>query len=293
MNLEAISKRVAGQTELFLRKHGPEILTGVGVIGFAATTYLVGKAVLKAQIPVEEFKKGRQGIANKHVNEQYTEKDRAREMGRYVIIESAKIVKIFIPAAGLGAASVFSVVAAHGMMRRQQTALVAAYTALDAGFRAYRQRVAEELGEEKERELYRRPELRALDQAEEGEEQGYEVDPGANRPSMYGRFFDQMNPNFQKTPEWNLQFLISTQNWANDQLNAYGFVFLNDVYLALGMERSQAGQVVGWKTKKLGGVDGFVDFGIYDENNEVNRAFINGYDPMCFVDFNVDGPITI
>lgn len=293
MNLEAISKKLAGQTELFLRKHGPEILTGVGVIGFAATTVLVGKAVLKAQQPVEEFKKEKQVIANRTVTEQYTEKQRAQDMGRHFIIEGAKICRIFVPAASLGAASIFSVIAAHGMMRRQQTALIAAYTALDAGFRAYRQRVAEELGVEKERELYRRPAMRAIDQVEEGEEQQYEVDPDAPRPSQYGRFFDEMNPNFQKTPEWNLQYLLSTQNWANDQLNAYGFVFLNDVYMALGMERSQAGQVVGWKTKKLGGVDGYVDFGIYDENNEVNRAFINGYDPMCFVDFNVDGPITI
>jgi len=293
MNIEAISKRVAGSTELFLRKHGPEILTGVGVVGFAATTYFVGKAVLKAQEPIEEFRKGRQEISNKQVNEQYTEKDKAREMGQYAIIEGFKIARIFVPATALGAASVFSVVAAHGMMQRKQTALVAAYTALDAGFRAYRQRVQEELGVEKERELYRRPAMRAIDQVEEGEEAEYAVDREAARPSMYGRFFDELNPNFQKTPEWNLQFLVSTQNWANDQLEAYGFVFLNDVYVALGLERSQAGQVVGWKTKKLGGVDGYVDFGIYDESNEVNRAFINGYDPMCFVDFNVDGPITI
>lgn len=291
MNIEAISKRFAGSTEVFLKKHGPAILTGVGVVGFAATTYLVGKAVLNAQQDVEEFKKNKQVIANRQITAAYTDKQRARDMGRFVILESAKICRIFVPAASVGAASVLCVIAAHGLMQRKQTALLAAYTALDAGFKAYRQRVRDELGEEKELELYRRPTMRALDQTDGSDQQDYEILLSTVQPSLYSKFFDESNPNWTKTAEWNMMFIRGVQNYMNDRLIAYGYVFLNEAYEALGMERSQAGQIVGWK--KDGGGDGYVDFGLYDLADASGRAFVNGLEASCIIDFNVDGPIVI
>ena len=60
----------------------------------------------------------------------------------------------------------------------------------------------------------------------------------------------------------------------------------------LGIPRSKAGQVVGWiydKDNTKG--DGFVDFGIYDANNDRKRAFVNGLERTILLDFNVDGNI--
>jgi hypothetical protein len=66
---------------------------------------------------------------------------------------------------------------------------------------------------------------------------------------------------------------------------------LNEVYDSLGLERSQAGQIVGWSLDGNG--DGYVDFGIHDIADESNRAFVNGLEHTVFLDFNVDGPIRI
>ena len=60
----------------------------------------------------------------------------------------------------------------------------------------------------------------------------------------------------------------------------------------LGIPRTKAGQVVGWIYDEKHPVgDNFVDFGIYDKDNERNRAFINGYERNILLDFNVDGNI--
>jgi len=290
MNVEAFSQRAAGATGMFLRKHGPTILTGVGIAGFGATTYLVGKAVLRAQEPLEDAKKRVQEVANTEVTATYTEKDRVRAVGKVWIVEHLKIVRIFAPAIVTGGVSVLCIISAHGLMRRQQASLVAAYMALDKGFRAYRARIAEEYGPEKELELYRGVRVRQI--TNDGEDiTACEIDPDDFIPSIYGKFFDESNPNWTKTPEWNLQFVRGQQNYANDRLQGYGYVFLNEVYEWLGLPRTQAGQTVGWKKKGNG--DGFVDFGIYDIGDESSRAFVNGLEATCFLDFNVDGPISI
>ena len=87
-------------------------------------------------------------------------------------------------------------------------------------------------------------------------------------------------------------FLNSQQKYANDLLKAQGYLFLNDVYKALGLEPTKAGQIVGWVYNPDNPVgDNYVDFGIYDVSNERKRAFVNGYEENILLDFNVDGNI--
>ena len=76
------------------------------------------------------------------------------------------------------------------------------------------------------------------------------------------------------------------QAQANDMLHARGHIFLNEVYDMLGIPRTEDGQLVGWIK---GGND--VDFGIYNMYKEANRDFVNGYEPVVLLDFNVDGLI--
>ena len=81
----------------------------------------------------------------------------------------------------------------------------------------------------------------------------------------------------------------------NRKLDLNGYVFLNDVYRALGFESTPYGAVVGWYKSKnmdeMSGRDGFVDFGIFNPDNERARAFVNGYERSILLDFNVDGII--
>ena len=110
--------------------------------------------------------------------------------------------------------------------------------------------------------------------------------------SPYAKIFDEYNPNWEKSPEHNLFFLKSVQNFMNDKLRANGHVFLNEVYKELGFEDTKAGQVVGWiyDPENPNG-DNYIDFGIYDPKDEKARDFVNGYERVILLDFNVDGPI--
>ena len=110
-------------------------------------------------------------------------------------------------------------------------------------------------------------------------------------PSMYARFFDEFNKNFNKNDrQLNRLFLSTQQNYLNDVLKVRGHVFLNEVYDALGMERTSAGAVVGWAITK-DGTDNFIDFGVFNSNDLQKRMFVNGDERAVLLDFNVNGVI--
>jgi hypothetical protein len=83
-----------------------------------------------------------------------------------------------------------------------------------------------------------------------------------------------------------MTFLIGMQNHFNDMLRINHNVFLNEIYDALGFERTPIGALVGWTDDGDG--DGFVDFGLF--TNE-NARFVNRLEPVVLLDFNVDGVI--
>jgi hypothetical protein len=201
------------------------------------------------------------------------------------------LAKTYAPTIVLGTGSILCVLAGHGMMLRRQATLVAVYTALDTSYRAYRGRVAEKIGEEEEVNLYRGAKFIEVISDDEAAPACI-IDMSDENPSPYAKFFDENNPNWTKTPEYNNFFLNQMERWANDQLDSYGYLFLNDVYKALGMERTQAGQIVGWKKGSETG-DGFISFGIHDLWDENKRAFVNGLEASILLDFNVDGIIKI
>ena len=111
------------------------------------------------------------------------------------------------------------------------------------------------------------------------------------RPSVscYAKFFDESCATWTKDSEFNLMYLRTQEQYANEKMRRQGYLFLNDVYEMLGMPRTKAGQVVGWMyDEKNPGGDNYVDFGIYAAHN---RNFVNGYGQSVLLDFNVDGMI--
>ena len=107
--------------------------------------------------------------------------------------------------------------------------------------------------------------------------------------SKYARFFDESCPNWDKSSECNLGFLRAMQYNANARLKSQGYLFLNDVYDMLGLPRTEEGAIVGWvydPKNEFG--DNYVDFGLDDVRS---RHFVNGYERIILLDFNVDGAI--
>lgn len=288
--------------EGLVKKHSPEILAGVGVVGVVASTVLACKATMKVNDILTDAKEQIDKVNSVKNNpayaDRYSEEDAKKDLSVVYVQKGVELVKVYLPAFTLGAVSIGCLLSSNNILRKRNAALGAAYATLDKSYKAYRNRVVERFGSEVEKEIrynIRAEEIEHTTIDEEGnevvvKEEVKTMDP--NLYSDYAKFFDESNVNWNRNPEYNLMFLKSQQQYANDLLKSRGRLFLNEVYDMLGMERTKAGQVVGWVYDEENPIgDNFVDFGIYDMSKERVRAFVNGYEPNILLDFNVDGNV--
>lgn len=277
----------AGRAALKLRKHSPTILFATGIAGTVATVVVACKATIKAQ-KVHEKHTNAIGIANDRLEKGVYDKDAHKHHVVTAWTEtSINYAKLYGPAFILGVTSIACLTKSHQILTSRNTAVMAAYAGLDKAFKGYRQRVVEELGEEKDTEFAHGVEKKvATGYDEKGN--GFSKDTKSapkDAQTAYGKWFDERNRHWAKEHGYNTVFLENQQKWANLRLKSKGHLFLNDVYEMLGFEDTAEGQQVGWYYDNDNG-DGYVDFGF-------NRYpdFMAGYERTVFLDFNVDGPI--
>lgn len=297
--------KVFHRATLQVRKYSPEILVVTGVVGIVASAVMACKATTKVSAILDETKDNVNKIHDCAADQglvesgQYTEEDAKKDLTIVYAQTGVKLVKLYGPSILLGALSITSILASNNILRKRNVALAAAYATIDKSFKEYRSRVIERFGEVVDRELKYNIKAKKIEEVVKDEETGKEkkvkktievVDP--NMYSEYARFFDDGCKGWEKDSEYNLMFLRAQQQYANDLLRSRGHLFLNEVYDMLGIERTKAGQVVGWiyDTKHPNG-DNYVDFGMYDINKPKARDFVNGYERVILLDFNVDGDI--
>lgn len=293
--------RTLGKTSLTLKKHSPEILIGFGIVGTIASTVMACKASTKAGEIIDnskkELEKVREVANNPEYADAYTEKDYRKDLTIVYAKTGMEFVKLYGPAVLLGTASIASILTGHGILRNRLVELSAAYAAVDSGFKEYRGRVVERFGKELDNELKYNIKNKEIDEIvvdDDGNETIAKTTIRTGEPSEFAKFFDETCTCWDRNADYNLSFLRMRQAEANDKLRLRGHLFLNEVYDMLGMQRTKAGNIVGWiydpnNPDHKG--DDYVDFGIYDLYDENKRAFVNGYEQSILLDFNVDGNI--
>ena len=304
MKLQLTNKlsRLANNAGLQLKKHSPEILMVAGIAGTVASTVMACKATTKVSKIMEEKNNTIEQIHTclEEPTIEYTEEDSKKDLTIVYAQTGVKLLKLYAPAIAVGAVSIASIVAGHNILKKRNIALAAAYAVVDKGFKNYRKNVVSRFGEEIDKELrynIKAQEIEEIVTDKDGKEKvekkivnAVDGDTVAQY-SDYARFFDESCGSYEKDPEYNLMFLRRQQDYANDLLRSKGHVFLNEVYDMLGIQRTKAGQIVGWvyDPKNPNG-DNYIDFGIYT-GTERSRAFVNGYEKAVLLDFNVDGAI--
>ena len=287
-----------------IKKHSPEILLVTGITGVVTSAVMACKATTKVDAIIEESKKSidmiHEGMeAGNICDVEYTEEDGKKDLAIVYIQTGVKFAKLYGPSVLLGLTSIGCILASNNIIHKRNVALSAAYTAIDRSFKGYRSRVIERFGESMDRELRYNIKTQEVKETVVDEETGKKktvkstvsvVDP--NTYSDYARFFDEYCAGWTKDAEYNLMFLRQQQNYANELLKSRGHLFLNEVYDMLGIDRTKAGNIVGWVYDEKHPVgDNFVDFGIYVLDNEKARDFVNGRERSILLDFNVDGDI--
>lgn len=296
--------RAFHKAEFQLKKHSPEILIVTGVVSTVVGAVMACKATLKVNEVLEDAKESLDTIhESKEVGltpsgATYSVEDSKKDLAIVYTQTGLKFVKLYAPAVIAMTAGIGCMLTSHNILTKRNTALAAAYAAVDKGFKEYRGRVIEKFGKEVDKELkynLKKQEIETTVVDEKGKEKKVKqtvtvVDP--NMPSEYARFFDDGCAGWEKNSEYNLMFLRAQQQWANDLLIKRGYVFLNEIYRALGIPETEAGQVVGWiYDPENPEIDSFIDFGLYDLHKEKTRDFVNGKERTILLDFNPDGYI--
>lgn len=281
-----------------IKKHSPEILIVVGVVGTVASAVIACKATTKVNKIIDDAK---DDIDKVHVatencvteaGETYSTEDSKKDLAIIYAQTGVKLAKLYAPAVILGTFSIASILASNNILRKRNVALGAAYAAIDKSFKDYRGRVIERFGEQVDTELKYGIKAKKFEEVEVDPETGKEkkvkktvmvADP--NLQSDYAVYFDNKSRNYETNQDYNYMFLRAQQQFANDKLQTRGHLFLNEVLDDLDLPRTSAGQIVGW-TKD--GPDGYVNFRIV----EVDRETEDGrHEPSLLLDFNVEGNI--
>jgi hypothetical protein len=295
-----------------IKKHSPEILLAAGIAGTVASAVMACKATTKVNFVIDDAKfkidrvhesvdagETKAYDENKNViMVPYSQEDGKKDLTIVYAHTALNFIKLYGPAITLGAVSVGCILASHNMLHKRNVALATAYAAVDKSFKRYRDRVIDRFGEDLDRELRYGIKAVEVEETVENEDGTTTVvkktvdvmDPSEKSP--YGRFFDETCPCWVRNAELNKFFLLSVQAQANNKLHEQGHLFLNEVYDMFGFPRTAVGAIAGWVDDPTDpDSDNYVDFGIFDGNNEVKRLFVNGYEKSIWLDFNVNGNI--
>lgn len=296
--------RAFGKVGLSLKKHSPEILLVVGVVGTVASTVMACKATTKVKDILEETKEQVDQVhevleSDEISEEEYSVEDSKKDLAIIYAQTGLKFVKLYGPSVAVGALSLISILTSHKMLRARNLALATAYTAATKAFKDYRGRVVDRFGKELDRELRYNIKAKEIEEVvvnEDGTESTVTTTVNVADPnafSIYSIAFCEGNNGWTKDPELNKVFLLQTQNYANDKLKSRGWMSLNEVYDMLGAPRTKNGALAGWVyTDDSSAGDNFVDFGIFDiYNNPKAGDFLNGRERSIILDFNCIGNV--
>lgn len=202
-----------------IKKHSPEILTGIGIAGMITTTVMAVRATPKALILIEE---------------------RKEEIGAEKL-EAMDMVKTtwacYIPAAITGTLSVACLIGSSSVNARRNAALATAYTLSESALKDYQGKVIEMFGEKKNEAV---KDAVAKDKVEKNPVVTREViitEKGNTLcyDAISGRYFKSDIEKIKKAEcELNRQMLYDM------------YVSLNDFYYEIGLDSVKLGDELGW-----------------------------------------------
>jgi hypothetical protein len=288
--------RAIGAARLVLKANAPTIMVVGGVASMGAGTVLACKQTLKIEEVfakhTPDLSKIEQGTKLNLRN--YTAEDARSDRFKVYARAGLDLGKVYAIPVVLWSGGATLVFGGHRMMLKRNATLAIAYTGLKKTFDAYRARVIEEYGSEHDQAFLSGFKKKTVWNDETGTNEEIATrdwDENGNG-DPYNRIFDQFS-----TTAWepdlavNRMFVGQQQKFAQQLLNRQGYLYLSDVYKALGFPESDVSRTVGWKVKKL--PDGsrdipFVDFGL-DKPHPDDWKFSK--DKAIYLDFNCQGLI--
>lgn len=223
MNKQTIAK-VLKDVPKILKKHSPELLTGIGIAGMIFTTITAVKATPKALQLVDE-----------------------REIKEGKRLTNSEIVKTtwkcYIPAAVTGVCSIGCLIGASSVNARRNAALATAYTISETAFKEYKEKAVEVVGEKKEQAIR---DAVAKDKLEKAQVSTREfIITGKGKVPC----FDPLTNSCFKS---DMETLRKVENILNKRLRNEMYITVNDLLMEIGLDpcHDSIGESMGWDVDK-------------------------------------------
>jgi hypothetical protein len=227
-----------------MKKHSPEILTGIGIAGMISTTVMAVRATPKALILIEEEKR----------NINYDILEDAKKSGNNDCVKVTKLEivdvirvtwKCYIPTVITGTASVMCIIGASSVNTRRNAALATAYSLSESAFKEYREKVVENIGDKKEQTI---KDAIAKEKIEKNPVQNTEVILTGKGETLC---YDVVSGRYFKS---DIDRLKKAENKLNRQMRDEMYISLNDFYYEIGLDNIKVGDNLGWNID-----DGYID----------------------------------
>lgn len=265
MNMQTIKNgacNVGSKLMLTFQHHSPAILLAVGIGGGITAAVMACKATLKLQQKLGEIQE-EIDVAKSACTEEEDAKQYRSNVTKAYIYAGAQVAKLYAPPALVGAASIASILASKKIADNRLANSLNALSMTERLFSEYRQRVVENEGAEADR-AYRYgireyiEETPILDKngnpkvdKKTGEVKTAKTKKNAIASSdaddPFARVFEQgQSEVWDDDPIVNRNALALRMQYLNDRLRARGYLFMNDIYEALGFPATSAGQDYGY-----------------------------------------------
>ena len=201
----------------FVRKNASTILTCAGAAGAIATPIMAVKATPKAMRLIEEAKL-----------------EKGEDLTKLETVQVAG--PVYIPTVLMGVSTLTCIFGANMLNKRQQAALISAYTLLDNSYKDYRKKVDELYGEGADRDVQNEIVKDKYDE--------YEIADLNGKQLYYDMFSERY---FEATPEQ----VLSAEYEINKKISTWGGAELNEFYIALDIPPVDYGNYLGWSVGTL------------------------------------------
>lgn len=214
------------QSVSFCKRNASTILTYAGGIGVVATTVMAVKATPKAITLLEKAKEEKQ--------EELTKVEKVRVAG-----------PAYIPTIITGVATLTCIFGANVISKRQQAALVSAYTLVDSSYKEYKQKLKELYGEEAHNEIVDSIMVEKADDISVRAEClcnscDLSLEKNDGEPKTF--YDEHSNRYFEAT----LEQVMNAEYHLNRNYILRGYAYLNEFYEFLGISETDYGSVLGW-----------------------------------------------
>jgi hypothetical protein len=290
--------RAIGAAKLALHANSPTLLVVGGVLAMGAAAVLACRATVKLEETLAPTVVELERIENNRKNapqikgggaygDEHAFNDRVVAY-KAVAPELAKIYGLPVAMFFLGAAMAFK---GNRIMQQRNAALAMAFTTLKKSFDTYRSRVVAEEGHEADQRYLNgsKNEMTTSNGVtRQTESRNWQESLG----DPYNRVFsNETSDQWQNDLGANKLFVANQQRFAQQLLNRQGYIYLSDVYKALGIAESDTSRVCGWHITYT--PDGtrnvpIVDFGI---DKPIDDAWKYNQHKAIFLEFNCQGLI--